>query len=89
MVSIDPEERAANVEAARRAFARYTDSLRRLGAVGEIGVGYDDQRPPTARWWARCVIGSPLALRPRPLLVEGHASGLDALAALCDRAAMP
>lgn len=86
MTLLDPDERPANIAAAQAAFQRYQDDLRRLGAEGEIGVGYDPDKPTTARWWARCQLRRHPG-KPEPLLVVGHASGFDALGALVELAA--
>lgn len=78
------EDRPATLTAAQRAFERCETTLRERGAVGEIGVGYDPDRPTAVRWWARCTVAhTPTSLTP--VLVEGYPSGFDALGALIDR----
>lgn len=84
---LDDVERPAVLSEAQRAFTRLQDELRRLGAVGEIGVGYDPERPIPERWWARCVQGP--VTDPRPLLAQGFPSGFDALKALVELAHRP
>lgn len=84
---LDPhEERPGALAAAQAAFDRYQTDLRRLGAIGEIGVGYDPDAAVLTRWWARCSLRRPPGA-PVPLMVQGHASGFDALGALVDAAA--
>lgn len=82
---LSPEEKASALNNARVAFLAYQDSLRRMGAVGRIVVGLDPDREPHLQFWARSVMNEPGGI-PVPVTVVGFASGIDALAALCDEA---
>lgn len=84
-----PGESEQIVADARRAVARHEPELRRLGAVGEVQIGVDPERPTWEQWWARCAV-RPRALDPAtPLLAEGYKTAAEALGALVDLAARP
>lgn len=85
-MSLDPEAKAAAIEQARRAFVAHQDSLRRLGAIGQIVVGINPEEPPHRQFWARAMIGRTDSM-PAPVQVVGFSSGIDALAELVERAA--
>lgn len=82
-MSAEPDDGLADAKAAAtRAFKRRMGTLRRAGAVGEVGVGVNPALGPHLQWWARCQTNDGGVARS--WLVEHHGSGLDALEALAD-----
>jgi hypothetical protein len=85
---LDPAERQLAVVDAERAKARHEPDLRRLGAIGVIGIGLDPEQPTWRQWWARCLIGR-TDTAPTPLLAQGYGTASEAMGALVELAARP
>jgi hypothetical protein len=85
---LSDDERADAVVQAKRAQVKHEPELRRLGAIGTVGIGLNPKQPTWRQWWARCLV-RPEAGLAVPLLAEGYGTADEAMEALVDLAARP